>query len=160
MIIEMSLEEFKAFWPTFKSTLEERETYSFEPDLTFEEGYELWCKMPHKSFVAKEGGTILGSYYIKPNAAGPGSHVCNCGYIVTPEARGKGIARKMCLHSQKVALELGYQAMQFNAVVSTNEVAISLWKKLGFAAIGTVPKAFNHGKLGYVDTLIMHKQLN
>ena len=79
--------------------------------------------------------------------------------MVSPQSRGKGIARKLCIHSQQVTIELGYTAMQFNSVVSTNEVAVNLWKKLGYHIIGTVPNAYNHKKLGLVDSFIMHKQL-
>ena len=109
--------------------------------------------------MIKENDLILGSYYIKANASGPSSHISNCGFMVSPESRGKGIARKLCLHSQQVAIELGFTAMQFNSVVSTNDVAIKLWEKLGYKIIGTIPNAYKHKKHGFVDSFIMHKQL-
>jgi ribosomal protein S18 acetylase RimI-like enzyme len=96
---------------------------------------------------------------MKTNGMGPSNHICNCGYMISENSRGKGIARKLCKHSQQTALKLGFQAMQFNSVVSTNEIAVSLWQKLGYQIIGTVPRAYRHGRLGYVDTYIMHKQL-
>jgi RimJ/RimL family protein N-acetyltransferase len=37
--------------------------------------------------------------------------------------------------------------MQFNFVVSTNTAAVALWQKLGFAIVGTLPKAFRHQRL-------------
>ncbi len=155
----MTLPDFKVFWQTFSEIVNAQETYAFEPDMSFGQAYELWCVSPLKTFVFEEGNQILGSYYIKPNGVGPSSHICNCGYMVHPESRGRGIARKLCEHSQQVAIELGFKAMQFNAVVSTNEVAISLWKKLGYSIIGTIPKAYLHKQLGYVDSYIMHKSL-
>nr|WP_255229692.1 GNAT family N-acetyltransferase [Pseudoalteromonas sp. HM-SA03] len=79
--------------------------------------------------------------------------------MVSSLARGKGVARLMCEHSPQQALALGFEAMQFNSVVSTNEVAIKLWQKLGFTIIGTIPKAYKHGKLGLVDSYIMYKWL-
>jgi len=79
--------------------------------------------------------------------------------MVGPIRRGRGVARKLCLHSQQVAINLGYRAMQFNSVVSTNEIAIRLWEKLGDKIIGTIPYAYNPKKLGFVDSFIMHKQL-
>ena len=85
--------------------------------------------------------------------------MCNCGYIVAADARGRGIATTMCKHSQTVALELGYEAMQFNFVASTNEGAIGLWQKLGFDIVGRVPGAFKHPRQCNVDALIMHKRL-
>ncbi|WP_368509302.1 N-acetyltransferase family protein [Agarivorans sp. 1_MG-2023] len=115
--------------------------------------------MPAKCFVYEENDEILGSYYLKANAMGPGSHVCNCGYMVSEAARGKGIARQLCLHSQQQALQLGFSAMQFNSVVSTNEAAIALWKKLGFDVIGIIPNGYQHSEQGLVDCLIMFKAL-
>ncbi len=155
----MTLSDFKSFWQTFSAIIQAQETYAFEPDMTFEQAYELWCVSPLKTFVFEEAKQVLGSYYIKPNGMGPSSHICNCGYMVSPESRGKGIARKLCEHSQQVARELGFKAMQFNSVVSTNEIAISLWQKLGYNIIGTIPKAYLHKQLGYVDSYIMHKSL-
>lgn len=159
MIRDITTDDFDAFWPTFAEVVQAQETYAFEPDMTKEEAFALWCEMPRKTFVFEENGIVLGSYYIKPNAMGPSKHICNCGYMVSPEARGKGIARKMCEHSQQLAKELGFEAMQFNSVVSTNEVAVKLWQDLGFSIIGTIPKAYKHAKLGLVDSYIMYKWL-
>ena len=66
----------------------------------------------------------------------------------------------MCEHSQKVAIELGFEAMQFNFVATTNDGAVNLWKKLGFNIVGVLPKAFNHPLHGNVDALVMHKFLD
>lgn len=158
-ITEITKSDFEAFWPVFKDVVLAQETYAFDPEIDFETAYNLWCLSSHKAYVIKENDLILGSYYIKANASGPSSHISNCGYMVSPASRGKGIARKMCLHSQQVAKELGYSAMQFNSVVSTNTIAIKLWEKLGYKIIGTIPNAYNHKKLGFVDSFIMHKQL-
>jgi len=158
-ISNITKSDFEAFWPVFKDIVIAQETYAFDPEIDFETAYDLWCLSPHKSYVIKENGLILGSYYIKANASGPSSHISNCGYMVNPDSRGKGIARKLCLHSQQTAKELGYSAMQFNSVVSTNEIAIKLWEKLGYKIIGTIPNAYHHKKLGLVDAFIMYKQL-
>lgn len=158
-ISEITRSDFEAFWPVFKEVVNAQETYAFDPDITLETAYELWCLSPQKSYILKDNGLILGSYYIKANAAGPSAHISNCGYMVSPESRGKGVARMLCLHSQEIAIELGYTAMQFNAVVSTNKIAVNLWKKLGYKIIGTIPDAYQHKKLGLVDSFIMHKQL-
>ncbi|MEW8381327.1 MAG: GNAT family N-acetyltransferase, partial [Candidatus Thiodiazotropha taylori] len=101
----------------------------------------------------------VGTYYIKTNQAGPGSHVCNCGYMVPSSSRGKGLATAMCEHSQNTARDLGYKAMQFNFVASTNEGAVRLWQKLGFEVVGRLPEAFNHPVKGYVDALVLYKWL-
>lgn len=160
MIREMTRSDFDTFWPTFEKVINAQETYAFDPNMNQEQAYQLWCELPLKTFVYVSDGQVLGSYYIKPNAMGPGDHICNCGYMVSEAARGKGIAHKMCEHSQQVAAESGFKAMQFNAVVSTNEVAVKLWQKLGFNIIGTIPSAYRHGRLGYVDSYIMYKPLS
>ncbi len=158
-ISEVTKQDFEAFWPVFQEVVQAQETYAFDPNLSFDDAYNLWCLAPQKSFVIKEANNVLGAYYIKPNAAGPSAHISNCGYMVSPHCRGKGIARTLCEHSQRIAIELGYTAMQFNSVVSTNEVAVKLWQKLGYEIIGTIPKAYQHKRLGLVDSYIMHKHL-
>jgi ribosomal protein S18 acetylase RimI-like enzyme len=116
--------------------------------------------VPAATFVAQGAGQrVLGTYYLKPNQPTLGAHVCNCGYVVAEQARGQGIASAMCEHSQSEARALGFRAMQFNLVVSTNEGAIRLWRKHGFAVVGVLPGAFRHARLGYVDALVMYKQL-
>ena len=114
---------------------------------------------PLHTLVAEEDGVLLGSYFLKPNAAGPGGHVCNCGYMVAEAARGKGVARLMCEHSQRLALDSGFLAMQFNSVVASNEVAVALWRKLGYEQVGRPPRAYRHARLGLVDCLVMYKWL-
>lgn len=155
----MTAEDFERFWPTFQAVIQAQETYAYDPDLTPEQAVHLWQEYPLHTLIAEEDGVLLGSYYLKANAAGPGSHVCNCGYMVTPAARGRGVARLMCEHSQRLALDSGFSAMQFNSVVATNEVAVALWQKLGFEVVGRLPRAYRHAKLGVVDCLVMYKWL-
>ncbi|NAW65339.1 GNAT family N-acetyltransferase [Photobacterium halotolerans] len=159
LIREMDAADFEQFWPAFRRIIQAQETYAFDPEMSREQAFTLWGEMPLKTFVCVQDGTVLGSYYLKANAMGPGNHVCNCGYMVTPAARGKGVARAMCEHSQQVALELGFCAMQFNSVVSTNDVAVKLWQKLGFEIVGTLPGAYRHKNKGLVDCYVMYKQL-
>lgn len=149
-----------AVWLIIEKVFRSGETYSFSPEITESEAREIWVEVPTYTFVAiNENNEIIGTYYIKPNEPALGAHVCNCGYIVSENARGKGVASIMCDHSQKEAKKLGFKSMQYNLVVSTNEGAIRLWKKHGFQVIGILPKAFNHKRLGYVDALVMYKQL-
>ncbi|WP_138381270.1 GNAT family N-acetyltransferase [Luteithermobacter gelatinilyticus] len=151
--------DFDAIWPIFHEVVSTGDTYTYPQETTREEAFDIWIKAPRKTFVAEEKGRILGTYYIKTNQPGRASHVCNCGYMVSSSARGRGLATAMCEHSQKVALELGYKAMQFNFVISSNEGAIRLWTKLGFETVGRLPKAFNHPDKGYIDALVMYKWL-
>ena len=158
-IREAVLEDFERIWPIFHEVVGAGETYAFSRDTNKDQALKIWIETPRKTFVFEEDGEILGTYYIKSNFAGPGEHVCNCGYMVSENARGKGIASQMCEHSQEEAARLGFRAMQFNLVVKTNEASVYLWKKLGFEVVGCLTGAFNHAKLGYVDAYIMYKVL-
>ncbi len=158
-IREANHDDFDAIWSIFHEIVIAGDTYAYSRDTTKEQAFHLWIEIPRKTFVLEDDGKLLGTYYIKTNQGGPGEHVCNCGYMVSSAARGKGCATAMCEHSQKIAIGLGYLAMQFNFVASTNEGAVNLWSKLGFDAVGRLPKAFNHPRAGYVDAWVMYKWL-
>jgi len=158
-IREATEADFEAIWPIFHEVVSAGDTYGYDRYTDKSEAEELWMKVPLKSFVLEKSGEILGTYYIKPNHHGPGAHVCNCGYMVASRARGQGIASEMCRHSQMLALDLGFLAMQFNFVASSNTGAVRLWTKLGFMTVGRLPAAFKHPSLGYVDALVMYKRL-
>jgi L-amino acid N-acyltransferase YncA len=158
-IREATKSDWESIWPIFSEIVSAGETYAYDPETTKEDAQRIWLEIPRKVFVFEENGNIVGTYYLKTNQAGPGNHVCNCGYMVSSGERGKGLATSMCKHSQKVALELGYKAMQFNFVASSNEGAVRLWSKFGFETVGRLPKAFKHPSQGYVDALVMYKWL-
>lgn len=151
--------DFEQIWPIFHNIVAAGDTYTYPPDTDQQQAYQLWMQSPRLTFVAEEDGEILATYYIKSNQTGGGQHVCNCGYMVSPKARGRGLAKRMCEHSQEIARQLGYQAMQFNFVIASNQVAVELWTKLGFATVGRLPRAFLHPQRGYVDALVMYKSL-
>lgn len=153
-------QDFESIWPIFSEIVSSGESYAYPMDISMEDAKRYWMESPRETYVLSENGSIMGSYYIKTNHAGPGEHVCNCGYMVASTARGMGFATLMCLHSQKRALELGYKAMQFNFVASSNEPAVRLWNRLGYETVGRLPKAFNHPKLGYIDAFVMYKWLD
>ena len=153
-------QDFEQIWPFFKAIVHAGETYAFPSDCSFEEGLRLWMLVPQVCYVALINNVIVGSYYLKANMAGPGAHVCNCGYMVSGLARGQGVASLMCEHSQQMAMKLGYKAMQFNSVVSSNKGAVRLWQRLGFDIVGCLPNAFNHPRHGYVDSFVMYKWLS
>jgi ribosomal protein S18 acetylase RimI-like enzyme len=152
-------DDFDRIWPIFHEVVAAGDTYAYAVDTSKEQALAIWMHAPDATFVAEHDGSIVGTYHIKPNQAGPGDHVCNCGYMVASGARGRGVAAAMCEHSQRVARELGYEAMQFNCVVSTNEAAVRLWNRLGFVTVGRLPKAFRHPSMGHVDALVMYKWL-
>jgi L-amino acid N-acyltransferase YncA len=134
-------------------------TYALDRDMSEADALAYWLAPDKETFVAAEAGAIVGTYYMRPNQAGGGRHVCNCGYMTRADAAGRGVARRMCEHSLAHARALGYRAMQFNFVVSTNVRAVRLWQSLGFAIVGGLPGAFHHPAQGYVDALVMYQVL-
>lgn len=152
--------DWPAIWAVLEPTFRRGDTYTYPPDVSEDTARHSWTKVPTLTFVAcNEEGTVLGTYVIRPNQPGQGAHVSNCGYVVSEAARGLGVASALCEHSQQQALRMGFLAMQFNFVVSTNERAVQLWQRMGFAIVGTLPGAFRHPQRGFVDAFVMYKQL-
>lgn len=152
--------DWPVIWKLMQPVFRAGETYPYSPEITEEEAYKAWIESPSGTYVATdENQEVLGTYYIKPNQSALGAHVCNCGYIVGEQARSRGVATSMCEHSQREAVAQGFRAMQYNLVVSTNESAVRLWKRQGFELVGTLPGAFRHKRLGFVDAYVMYKQL-
>lgn len=159
-IREIESADWPAVWKILAPVFRAGETYTFPTNISEEDARSRWIDKPTATFVAADpDGEVLGTYFIKPNQEGNGSHVCNCGYVTSEAARGRGVATLMCEHSQEEAVRLGFRAMQFNFVVSSNEGAVRLWKKLGFETVGTLPRAFDHPANGLVDAFVMYKWL-
>lgn len=146
-------------WRVIGPTIRAGETYALDRDLPETQALAYWLRQDQETFVAELGGDIVGTYYIRANQAGGGSHVANCGYMTAPEATGRGVARTMCIHSLDHARRRGFRAMQFNFVVSTNERALNLWLAMGFGVVGKLPEAFEHPVEGLVDALVLYKKL-
>lgn len=152
-------EDAAAIWRVLGPTIRAGETYALNRDMTEAEALRYWMGEDRTTLVAEEDGEILGTYFIRANQAGGGRHVCNCGYVTSAAASGRGVGRAMCRHSLEYARQSGYRAMQFNFVVSTNERAVALWQSLGFEIAGRLPQAFEHPALGFVDVFVMFRAL-
>jgi GNAT superfamily N-acetyltransferase len=148
-----------AIWEIFRSVIRSGDTYAFSPDLDEENGLKSWFIPGAEVFVAETNEKIVGTFFVKPNQPGLGSHVANAGFMVAPGTRGGGVGRAMGEYALTWAKQQGYKAMQFNFVVSTNRAAVALWEKLGFRIIGTIPEGFRHAGLGFVDVYIMYREL-
>lgn len=151
--------DWPSIWPILEAIVRPGEVYAVDRDIDEAGGRAYWFSPAHEVFVAEDGGHVVGSYYMRPNQAGGGAHVANCGYMTAPDAQGRGVARAMGLHSLARARARGYRAMQFNIVVSTNVRAVRLWESLGFATVGRLPGAFHHPSAGFVDALVMFQTL-
>lgn len=158
-IREAQKADWEAIWSIFHAVVASGETYPYPPDTDQKTATRLWLETPRKTLVAEVDGRIVGTYYIRDNQPGLGNHVCNCGYMVHPDHRRRGIGKALCAHSLGLARELDYRAMQFNLVVATNTASIALWQKMGFSMVGRLPGAFAHPAFGYVDAFVMFRSL-
>lgn len=151
--------DWPSLWSIIREVIKTGDTYTLAPDSSEADARKYWIHDVLETWVGEEDGEIVGTYVLRANQRGLGSHVSNVGYMVRPGCRGRGIGWKLGEHSLEIARKRGFEAMQFNAVVSTNTRAVELWKRLGFSIIGTVPKGYRHQALGLVDLYIMHRFL-
>lgn len=148
-----------AIWNIFHEIVSVGDTYALDPGMSREEALAYWFGAGTHTYIAEKDGGIVGTYILRPNQLGPGSHVANAAFMVSSAAQGLGVGRKMGEHCLSEARRLGFRAMQFNFVVSTNTSAIHLWEQLGFKIVGTLPGGFRHPNAGYVDVYVMFRSL-
>ena len=151
--------DLDAIWAILEPAIRAGDSYALPAGMNREEALAFWFSSGHEVFVAEGEGHVAGTYFLRPNQRGGGSHVANCGYITAPAASGRGVGSAMCAHSLDHAKRRGFRAMQFNFVVSANERAVRLWKNFGFEIVGRLPEAFLHPALGYIDAYVMHRFL-
>lgn len=151
--------DWPTVWAMFRAVAAAGDVFAYDESTTEVVARKLWFDPPVECFVAEDGGQLVGSYFVRANQPGRGAHVANGGYMVSPEARGRGTASAMCEHSLATARRLGFAAMQFNFVVASNAAAMRVWEKHGFAVVGRLPHAFRHKELGLVDALVMFRAL-
>ena len=152
--------DWPSVWPIFREVVTAGDTFAYDPGWSFEQAREVWVEAPPgRTVVACDGPLVLGTAKMGPNRPGPGSHVSTASFMVAGDARGRGVGRALGEHALSWAREQGYAAMQFNAVVESNHVAVRLWQALGFHIIGTVPEAIEHPTLGRVGLHDMHRRL-
>ena len=148
-----------AIWNIFHEIIAAGDTYAFDPQMPREEALAYWFRADTHTYVAEENGGVVGTYILRANQSGPGSHVANAAFMVARDAEGGGVGRKMAEHCLSEARRMGFRGMQFNFVVSTNTRAIHLWNQLGFEIVGTLPGAFRHLEKGFVDVYVMYRSL-
>ena len=156
---EARADDADAIWTILEPMIRAGDTYTLPREMSREAALAFWFASGHEVFVAEEDGGLVGTYFLRANQAGGGSHVANCGYVTAARAAGKGVARAMCGHSLEHAKSRGFRAMQFNFVVSSNERAVRLWKSFGFEIVGRLPEAFRHPSGNYADAYVMYRFL-
>ena len=151
--------DIQAALPFIKQIISAGETYALDRNMSDQEIKNYFLREDNQSYKAVLENEVIGVYYLRPNYGGGGSHVANAGFMVSAKARGKGTAHAMAQHALATAKKLGFEAMQFNFVVSENKIAVKLWQSLEFAIIGTIPKGFHYSNGKMVDAYIMHRFL-
>ncbi|HEX4850596.1 MAG TPA: N-acetyltransferase [Puia sp.] len=146
-------------WNIIEPVINAGDTYTFAPGSSKEKMVSYWLGHDKHSYVAMLDGKIAGTFIMKDNQPGLGSHIANASYMVHPDYAGRGLGKAMGEFSIMEAKHLNYHAMQFNIVIKTNESAVALWKKLGFEIIGEIPDAFNHIRYGLTNAYIMYRKL-
>ena len=87
-IREARSEDADVVWTILEPVIRAGETYTFACDMNREEALAYWFSNGHEVFVADDDGQIVGTYFLRPNQKGGGSHVANCGYITAAAASG------------------------------------------------------------------------
>lgn len=152
--------DWPGMWAMLRPVIRAADTYALPADLDEAGARAYWCGPDRAVWVARIGDKVVGSYSLRANQRGPGSHVANAGYVVSAEHRGQGIAQALCAHSLETATAQGFRAMQFNFVVSSNMRAVRLWQHMGFEILATLPGVFAHPALGYIDAYVMFRTLD
>lgn len=158
-IREVASSDRDAIWAIFHAVVATGDTYVFDPGIARDDALAYWLDPAARCYVAEYDGTVVGTYIVKANQPSLGAHVANAAFMVAPSARGFHVGRAMGEHCLREARRLGFRAMQFNFVVSTNVPALRLWRQLGFAIVGTLPGAFRHPQKGFVDAYVMFRSL-
>lgn len=144
-------------WALLEPVFRNGATYAIDADIKREDALSYWTS--ENAFVALIDDDIVGTFYIRRNQAGGGSHICNCGFVTSEKSTGRGVAREMLADALGRARQIGFRAMQFNFVLANNARAIDIWKRAGFEIIGEIPDAFDHPQDGFVNAFIMHRTL-
>lgn len=151
--------DLEQIWNLWKEIMDQKIYYPYDETYTKKDIEKSWINLNNWCYVAEKNKKIIGAYILKDNQPGYGKHIANAAYMVDTTVRGKGIGTQLCIHSLMEAKKIGYKAMQFNLVVSTNTSAVKVWLSQGFKIIGTVPEGFYHFEKGYVDAYIFYKKL-
>jgi GNAT superfamily N-acetyltransferase len=152
--------DWPALWALLEPVFQAGETSPHDPAITEADAQVPWVEQSQAVMVAVDAaGALVGTYSLRPNSLALGAHVANAGYVVAEHCRRQGIGSRLCQHSLQAARRLGFRLMQFNLVVSTNAAANRCWRSNGFQVVGTLPGAFRHQRLGFVDALVMVQAL-
>ena len=81
-IREANASDSEAIWRIFHAVVARGDTYALDPATSREDALAYWLHAQNRCYVAESEGTILGTYIIKANQPGPGSHVANAAFMI------------------------------------------------------------------------------
>lgn len=143
----------------FRSVVDSGVEFPYESN-SIQEFYRQFFAPKVEVYVCRSlNGEVVGGFFIKPNFSGRCDHIANAAYMIKGSHRGQGIGTLLVTASLEIAKNLGFQAMQFNMVLSQNAIALKLYNKLGFKIIGTIPKAVRNPDRTYQDGYILFRTL-
>lgn len=121
---------------------------------------ELWNADPDRlRLVAEVDGALAGAAIVY--GAGVQSrlrHRCSVDITLYQRFCGMGVGTLLLGELLSAAKAAGYEQAELD-VVSANAPAIALYRKLGFEAVGTIPRAMKYRDGSYADFLLMTKSL-
>lgn len=144
----------------FREVVDSGSQFSSECN-SIEEFYRQFLTPKGQVYVCSSvDGKVIGGFYLRANFSGKASHIANAAYMIRSTHRGMGVGSLLIKASLHMAKNLGFQAMQFNMVLSQNTLAIKLYQRLGFNIVGTIPDAVRNLDGSYQDSYVMYRKLN
>ena len=112
--------------------------------------------------VAKIRNKYAGHLTIQPEEWVASRHVARLGVIVQKDMRSIGVGRALMNAAEEAARELRYEKITLSTF-DNNEIALVLYKKLGYKTVGTRVKHFKMSAAssdGYIGEILMEKLLS
>ena len=141
-IRKYTAEDLPALLAIWNEVVDAGDAFPQEERLDEKTGAAFFAAQSRTAAAEDESGRILGLYILHPNNVGRCAHIANASYAVSSAARGKRVGEALVRDSLKNAFALGFEILQFNAVVENNLRARRLYERLGFRQLGTIPRGF------------------
>lgn len=153
-----SQEDESGLYEIFRDVVDSGSQFPYECS-SVQEFYRQFFAPTSEVYVCRSATEVVGGFFVRSNFPGRSSHIANAAYMIKSFYRGQGIGTLLINASLEIAKAMGFQAMQFNMVLSQNGAATKLYQKLGFNIIGTIPEAIRNPDGSYQDGYVLHRKL-
>lgn len=133
-------EDAAKLYEIFRAAVEAEGEFHYQSSSIEEFRLQFLQLESHVYVCESSSSDICGGFYIRANDSS--TDTANAAYMVAKKYRRKGIGKLLVKASLHLARELGFHAMQFNNVLVQNNIAVALYKKLGFTIVQTMPQAY------------------